>query len=217
MMWVWDDQSIKPNQSAGDEPPANPEEVMKTQLKVLFVTVSAAAILALGALLPTNTVHADENQPTKIPWKQTRQPIKETLQALPTQDPANISNHLKREQLALSNQAVRLEMSDEIAAATQTYIDAQKSQGKDTSSLETALASYKSSIAAAKGFHNQAATILANPAGFDASGNVTDKDQARETVRSAAEQLRQAHTNLTSGALTLRTAVKEYRQANKAK
>jgi hypothetical protein len=190
---------------------------MKTQLKVLFVTISAAAMLALGALLPTAAVSADDTQPTKIPWRQTMEPLKATLQALPTHDPANLSNVLKREQLALSNQSVRLDVADQVAETTQAYIDEQKGQGKDTASLETALATYKTELQTARGFHDEAESTLSSPAGFDASGNVTDKETARQTVHTAGQSLRQVHTHLTTASLTLRTAVKEYRAANKAK
>ncbi len=103
---------------------------MKTHLKVLFVTVTAASLLLIGILLPNNSVSADDTQPTKIHWRQTLEPIKATLQALPTQDPIHLSNLLQREQLALSNQAVRLEMSDQVAQTTQAYIDDSKSKGQ---------------------------------------------------------------------------------------
>lgn len=190
---------------------------MKAQLKVLLVTVTAASLLLISILFPNNSVSADDTQPTKIPWRQTLEPIKATLQALPTQDPIHLSNLLEREQLAFSNQAVRLEMSDQVAQTTQAYIDDQKAKGNDTTSLENALASYKVSVDTAQGFHDKAASILANPAGFDADGNVTDKETARQTIHTAAQNLRQVHTNLTNAALTLRAAVKDYRAANKTR
>lgn len=190
---------------------------MKTHLKVLFVTVTSASLLLIGILLPNKSVSADDTQPTKIQWRQTLEPIKATLQALPTQDPIHLSNLLQREQLALSNQAVRLEMSDQVAQTTQSYIDTEKAKGKDTTSLESALASYEESVNTAQSFHDKAATNLASPAGFDLNGNVTDKETARQTIHTAAQNLRQVHTNLTNASLTLRTAVKDYRAANKAR
>lgn len=190
---------------------------MKNQMKVLFVSISAAAMLLIGMLLPNASVSADDTQPTKNPWRQTLEPMKATLQALPTQDPIHLSNLLEREQLALSNQSVRLEMADQTAAAMQDFIDAEKAKGKDTSSLETALATYKAEVVTASGFHSETEALLANPAGFDADGNVTDKETARETIHSAGQSLRQVHTHLTNASLTLRTAVKDYRAANKAK
>ena len=187
---------------------------MKTQFKVVLASVLVTGLLAVGFLLPTQTVQAEDTQPTKGPWKQTLEPLRQTAAARPTQDPIYLTNLLTREKLALSNQASRLEMSGKVAQTTQTYIDAQKANGKDTSGMESALAAFNQAIGTAQGYHDQAAKILANPAGFDSNGQVTDAKTARDTLHTAAIPLRQAHTTLTSAALNLRVAVQDFRNAN---
>jgi hypothetical protein len=188
---------------------------MKTKLIILIIGMVVIGLLSIGLLLPNTTVSADDVKSTPGPWRQTLEPLRATAQALPTQDPIILSNHLQREKLALSNQAVRLEMAATIASTTQAYINEQKTLGKDTSSLENALASFNQSIQTAKGHHDTASSILADPAGFDSNGQVTDKATARQTIHTAGQALRQVHLNLTNGSLTLRQAVKAYRAANK--
>lgn len=189
---------------------------MKNKFKVIFVAVSALAVLGFSIFLPAQSVHADDTQPTKGPWRQTLEPIRATVQALPTQDPMYLSNLLKREQLALNNQAVRLEKSEEVADTTQTYINEQKGKGKDTSNLESALSTYRAAIASANSYHAEAESTLAHPAGFNSNGNVADLETARQTVHSASQSLRQAHVTMTNASLTLRQALQDYRLANNA-
>jgi hypothetical protein len=63
--------------------------------------------------------------------------------------------------------------------------------------------------------HDQAASLLANPAGFDANGKVTDRKTALETLRQAGEALRRAHLGITEASLDLRDAVRAFVKANK--
>jgi hypothetical protein len=190
---------------------------MKNTFKFLLGSLSILGLLAFGILLPTRTAQADDTQPTKNPWKQTMEPLRQTAQALPTQNTADLTNLLNREKLTLSNQAVRLDLAGQVASVTQSYIDEQKALGKDTSAMETALATFKQAITSAQSYHDQAASLLANPAGFDSNGQVTDAKTARQTLHSAGQALRQAHTTLTTASLNLRVVVKEFRTANKGK
>jgi len=118
---------------------------------------------------------------------------------------------LVREKLTLSNQQSRLTLSHTVADETQVYINNQKSAGKDTSSLESALNEFNQSISQAEVANNSAASILAAPAGFDASGQVIDAVTARQTVRSAGQSLQQAHVTLTQATLELRLVIQTYR------
>jgi hypothetical protein len=62
--------------------------------------------------------------------------------------------------------------------------------------------------------HAAAGTILDAKSGFDANGKVTDRTAAQETIRSAAQSLRQAHLTITDATLNLRLAVQTFRQSN---
>jgi hypothetical protein len=104
-----------------------------------------------------------------------------------------------------------------MVAKAQARIDDWKNQGKDTTALETALTALKGQIAAAQAAHDQAADILAAHAGFDDSGKVTDREQARQTVREAGESLRDAQLDLKEARLDLLKAVRDWRKSNRLK
>ena len=130
---------------------------------------------------------------------------------LPAQTGEVLENILLREQLALNNQENRLELSRSIAETTQVYIDNQKEKGKDTADLESALKAFNQSISEAETSHAEAASLLESPEGFDESGQVVDREAARNTVREAGQALRQTHWSLTNATLELRLAIQAYR------
>ncbi|MCL5959687.1 MAG: hypothetical protein M1358_10315, partial [Chloroflexi bacterium] len=103
----------------------------------------------------------------------------------------------------------------ELAAKVQSYIDNQKAKGKDTSSLETALANFKAAVATAQSDYDTAKSTLDARAGFDANGEVTDIAQARSTVQTAGKAERQFHQTMRKATVDLRKALRQYRQANR--
>lgn len=189
---------------------------MKTKRLSRFHLIMVIGALALGLLIVTSTAQAASNpnpaaQSTPGPLRQTLIPVRETLAALPTPDGIVLENGLVRVNLALSNQGTRLTLAHTVRDETQTYINNQKNAGKDTSTLESALSVFNQSILQAEADHTAAATILSAPAGFDASGKVTDRKTAQQTLRTAGQSLRQAHLTLTQATLNLRLAVSTYR------
>ena len=120
---------------------------------------------------------------------------------------------LKRLQNAVAGQQIRLDMMSEVTTEAQGWIDELK--GKDTSALETALAKFKDGIKAGQAAHDNAKSILDTHAGFDSDGKVTDKEQARQTLRAVRDGLKQTHEILRSATEDLRDAVRTYRQANR--
>jgi hypothetical protein len=126
-----------------------------------------------------------------------------------------LENFLKREQIALNDQGVRLKAADTVISTTQDWINNLKAAGKDTSALESALATYQTQVASAQSNHNAAAAVLAAPAGFDGSGKVTNTKTALQTVINAGKPLRQAHLTLVQSTIDFRTAVQNWRAANK--
>lgn len=188
---------------------------MKTK-NVIAVSVMLLSVLAFGLFVAFGSARvvagqslADERTP--VPLRETAAPIRATLSALPTLDGTALENLLIRENLVLSNQQTRLTLSHTVAEITQTYIDNQKSTGKDTSSLESALSAFTQAISQSEANNAAAASLLANPAGFDASGQVVDRDTALQTLRSAGQYLRQAHLTITQATLNLRMALQTYR------
>lgn len=180
---------------------------------ITFLLLSLLAITFISPAVPVQASAGDQPAPEKTPapWKATLVPVRETLAALPRPDDTYLENLLVREKLTLSNQQIRLDLSKTVAETTQSYIDSEKSAGKDTAALESALNEFTRSIEEARSANAAAAEILAAPSGFDTSGSVTDPKAARETIRSAGQSLRKAHLAITSGSLTLRQAVHAYR------
>jgi hypothetical protein len=123
---------------------------------------------------------------------------------------------LRRENYALERQGERLAHTEQVIAKTQALIEKAQEKGLDTSDLEDALATYQERLPAVQAYHDQAASILANPAGFDTDGKVTDRQEAFKTLRSAGEALRRAHLKITEAGMDLRAAVRAFLQANKA-
>jgi hypothetical protein len=120
----------------------------------------------------------------------------------------------QRQQEMLELQAQNLSRADEAAGRAQSFIDAVKARGEDTSALETALVSYKTQLAAAQSAHDTAADILGAHAGFGDNDQVTDREQARQTLQSAREALQQARTALFEAGRTLREAMRAWREAH---
>jgi hypothetical protein len=111
--------------------------------------------------------------------------------------------------------ADHLSKVDARASKVAARIAALKQKGIDTSSLEAALAAFQGQVAKAKLQHDAAASILGTHAGFDANGKVTDRDAARNTVKTAGEDLRSAHKILVDARKDLVKAVRDFRSDHK--
>ncbi len=176
--------------------------MLKKPITALLISL-AVAMLALGNVLAA---------PVKAPpLVITRTPIVPDRKDAAA---AALSNYFKREQNWLNDQSASLQRAYEAAANTQLLIDAAKAEGKDVSSLETALAQYNSDIANAQAQHDQAASIINAHSGFDADGAVTDMNTARQTVVNARLALRSAHIDIVQAVTTLRQAIEQWRAAN---
>jgi hypothetical protein len=125
-----------------------------------------------------------------------------------------LSNIYQREQNWLSVQSNTLTDANTIAVNMQNWINTLKGQGKDTSPLEAALAAFNGQIASAQSAHDTASGVLSAHAGFDGSGQVTDRGQAVTTLRQAYQSLQQAHLTLVSAAVNLRLAVRTWINAH---
>ena len=164
----------------------------------VFGAVAALALLAGFTFAPAGIAYADDG-----------------TAAGPEGKP--LEKMFKYEQQWLVKQQERLSKAGEFAAKVQTFIDELKAKGKDTAALEAALAAYNQQIATAQGQHDTAANILGTHAGFDADGHVTDRAQAKQTVKDARQALADAHKTLQQAGQDLRAALKAYRDAFKTK
>jgi hypothetical protein len=118
---------------------------------------------------------------------------------------------LQREQNWLERQQIHLTRANQVAAKAQDLIDKAQAKGVDVTDLVKALADFNTKIASAKTSHDQAASILSAKNGFDANGNVTDRQAAHQTVLDARNSLRQAHLTLANAVLSFHSAVLNWR------
>lgn len=119
------------------------------------------------------------------------------------------------EQNWLIKQQDNLNKTAAVVTNVQNLIDKANGKGKNTTALVNALATFQSQIATSQSSHDTAASILSTHSGFDANGNVIDRDAARLTVKSARQSLSDAHALLWQAAHDLHQAVKEWRENNK--
>jgi hypothetical protein len=68
-------------------------------------------------------------------------------------------------------------------------------------------------VADVKSGHQSAANILDAHNGFDADGNVTDRQSARMTVLDAKQALWKAHVTMVQAAYNLHQAVRDWEKA----
>ncbi len=130
---------------------------------------------------------------------------------------ARLEKVYQRELKALDAQAKRLTAADNRVQKLGERIANLKSQGKNTSTLEAALADFKAVLSNAHTTHDKAAGILKTHAGFDANGKVSDVQQARQTVQEAGNLLREVHRDLRPALGDLVRAVREFIRDNRGK
>jgi hypothetical protein len=134
--------------------------------------------------------------------------------AEPAQGNIRLENLFKREQIIINNQQTRLNLSNQVVTAAQTWISDLQAAGKDTSALETALANFQNGVAQAQSSFNSAKSVLDAHVGFDGSGKLTDATQALTTLVDAGRAERQFHLTITQATIDFRQAVRQYRQSN---
>lgn len=120
-----------------------------------------------------------------------------------------------REQTLYQRQNDRLAKADEFFARVQSGIDKATAKGYDASGVQAALDALEAAVDAARPIHENAASIIAAHAGFDANGKVTDRAQARETVKLLGQSLRDYRSTVGDPFKALREAVKAFREAHK--
>ena len=154
-----------------------------------------AVLLALGSLLAAPVMAA-----------QAAEAVPATASAL--------SAAYKHDQAWLAVQQTNLDKANAIVPVLQDLITQANSLGLDTSALSAALAVYQGQLATAQASHSSAADVLAAHAGFDDSGNVTDRAAAAQTVLDATKALTDTHIVLVQSMQDLLAAVKAFAKAN---
>ena len=101
----------------------------------------------------------------------------------------------------------RIEKGRDVVTKIQKLIDWARQHGLDVSGMQAALDRFKAALSRAQADLDDAKAVLTAHAGFDDSGNVTNPAEARNTVRKAGEDLKDASQALRGAAHDLKTAV----------
>ena len=125
-----------------------------------------------------------------------------------------LENIWARQQTTYLRQGERLANASAFFAKVQSLIDKASSKGWDTSAIQAALNALRAVIPAVQAAHTTGAVIIANHAGFDASGKVTDRSSAVGTVKSMAAVLQATRATVNGTGQALREAIRAFRQAH---
>jgi hypothetical protein len=137
-----------------------------------------------------------------------------TGQATVQPDNNRLENVWVREQARYQIQSNRLANASTFISKVQSLIDKAAAKGWDTSAVQAALNALSAVIPAVQAAHDPGAAIIASHAGFDASGNVTDRTTAIATVKSLAQVLKDTRSAMNGTLKALHDAVKAFRQAH---
>ncbi len=173
---------------------------------ISFIVVAGMLASALALAFPS-AAHAQGTNP----------PVPPTAEEQQARQIKRLEIAYQRELKLLEAQADRLDGADERAEDFAGRIADLKSEGKDTSALEEALADFKDVLKEARTTHDQAAAVLKTHAGFDDQGKVTEIEKARETIREAEKLLREAHRDLRPALRELMRAFREFIRDNRRK
>jgi hypothetical protein len=176
---------------------------MSTIVVWLKKTWLAACILALGfASLPMVGAHAlTVSDPRTTPT--------------PTQKGTN-----RLEQVWVREQAIYGKLStfftdiDQRITRWQQLINKAKANGKDITTLQTALDNFSGAVKQAEPIYQSTIGTVSSHPGFDENGNVTDQAQALTTVKDLGEKFREIRQLILGSANALRDAMKAFRSAN---
>lgn len=135
----------------------------------------------------------------------------------PAREYVRLEYALKRLAIRAGIQQDLIEGAGQYADLTEDFIEDQQAAGRDTSTLETALSTFRAEIDQAQALNDEAKRILDEKAGFNADGKVVDREQAVDTIESANRALQDARQTLAIARQDFRQAVRDYRHDQRNK
>ena len=170
---------------------------MKSLISRVVLAVLVAS-LAFAAIPVTSAYAADDTPPAK--GELTDEKLEEIW---------------ARASQAFGRLGKAFEDTDAHIAKIQSMIDKAAANGKDVSSLQSALDAYKTALVASKPAYEQLAATMESHAGFDANGKVTDSETAKATLKQVRDEMKALKESMGGTFKALREAVKAFREANK--
>jgi hypothetical protein len=133
-------------------------------------------------------------------------------------DPAAVAARLEltfsRQQMRVFILGQMVRNYDFVSANIQKLLDKAKQRGLDIAEVQAAFDAYRTAFEKGKPLVAQAQALVDSRPGFDSAGKVTDAAQARATVMSLADVLKQYRDTVGEAFRSLRDAVRTFRQAN---
>lgn len=169
--------------------------------------VVAVAIAAVGIFAMPSATYAQGTNPPTTPTAPTKPGGKENYG----------EKLLERVKKNLAEMKANLAKANDVVTKAQETIADAKSKGKDTTKAEAALATFTSEVAKAQVSYDAAQKLFDTHPGFDDSGNITDRDLAKQTVTDLTKSLRDAQQTLAKATREFQKAAKEIRGENKGK
>lgn len=172
-----------------------------------FFTTAVLAVLLVGLLafaFPNGSAAAQTPtpQPKRAPQEQTQR----------------INGRLEKAfaglQKLVEKQSQNLQRADKFIAKVEDLIGKAKANGQDTSALEAAVAAFKTQRGEAAKLNSAVADIIKAHAGFDASGKVINPEQAKNTLETGHDSLKEARGIFVDAFKNLRETFKAWREAN---
>jgi hypothetical protein len=171
---------------------------------LLKKAVLTMAVAALGlAALPVPSVYAAGQYDNPTPASDRSQFTD-----------AQLARIWANQQRVYDRQGRILDRAGRIAIRAQQLIDRLKEQGVDTTSLQAALDAFKGGIEETRQVQQSAQEIITSHQGFDSVGQVSNHDQAMQTVKDLGQQLREFRSTLGEPGKALRDALSAFREAH---
>ena len=120
----------------------------------------------------------------------------------------------QRELTAYERAGSLLERAERFTERLQSLIDKATEHDLDTTAVQAALDAFNNAVKDAHPVYEGMKGIINSHQGFDADGNVTDFEKAKETVKEFGEKLRDLRQMTQPSREALRDAIDAFREAN---
>ncbi len=166
-------------------------------ISVILLTSLAFSLIPAGSVLANSP--ADDTTPPLTAPQGEKRPLDQTL---------------KIEQKAHEHQEEMITKAVKGSSKLSELIARAKANGKDTASLERALADFNTKIGEIRLEYDKTGKLIREHVGFDVDGKVTDRDQATKTVEAIHKGNQNVRKALAAAVGDLRASGEEFRKAN---
>ena len=176
--------------------------------RAVLALAALATVLAL-ALVPAVPASAEDPTPGQNRrWGAVFDRLKEVPNAL-------LENALRRERNWLARQRRVFDRAAETADRIAELLEAAEQEGRDVAPLQALLELFRDRLDESQETHDAAAATLEAHKGFGADGQVTDRQEARDTLVAAYRALSEARRLLVQAVRDLRRDLRDWRREHR--